>query len=428
MDDRLPRFFRVRQRFRAPVCPHPAAAVHAQVAGLRLAARVTSGQSAAVTVGSRGIPALPQLLKQLVAELRDLGLEPFLFPCMGSHGGATAEGQTELLRGYGVTEAVVGAPIRATMDTVTVGRLDDGTPVLLDAFAAEADHLIIVNKVKPHPCYSGPVQSGLLKMMMIGLGNHRGATLYHRALITHGFQPLVRAVAEEVLRRCPVLFGLAILENAHGRLADVVAVAPDDIMDREPKLLKRAGELMPGLPFPQIDLLVVDEIGKNISGAGMDTNLVGRGKPAPTEITRIYVRGLTPESHGNASGIGWADFCHQRVVDEMDVAGTWMNALTSGFPESVALPIHYPSDRECLAAALATVGLSDPPDAKVVWIKNTKQLGVVAVSEAYRSAVEGRRDLEAVSGPADLHFDESGNVSSPVDSTGNSGERDLGGD
>lgn len=320
----------------------------------------------------------------------------------------------EFLRDYGIVEESVGAPIRATMDAVEVGRLEYGTPVLLDAYAAEADHLVVVNKVKPHPCYSGPIQSGLMKMMMIGMGNHLGATLYHRAIITHGFQPLVYAAAREVLRTCPILFGLAILENAHDQTADLVAVRPEELIEKEEQLLTRAALLMPRLPFDEIDLLVIDEMGKNISGSGMDSNIVGRGKPIEKRITRIYVRDLTSESHGNVSGVGWADFCHRRLVDKMDLRGTYLNAITSGYPDSVAIPPNFASDRECLEAALATIGLPEPPEAKAVWIRNTKQLTEVAVSEAYAEEAAARPDLEVLDQPRCLSFDAAGNAHSPL--------------
>ncbi|NCO41803.1 MAG: hypothetical protein AUJ96_29350 [Armatimonadetes bacterium CG2_30_66_41] len=415
MNQPYPKFLRVRQLFDAPVCTDLAGAVRDRLAELDLAGRVRSGQSVAITAGSRGIKNIDRILGHVVEALRGLGLEPFLFPCMGSHGGATAEGQEEVLRDYGITEAAVGAPIRATMEAVEVGRLQDyDTPVMLNTYAAEADHVVVVNRVKPHPCYGGPVQSGLMKMMMIGLGNHRGASLYHRAIITHGFTPLVYATAREVLRTCPILCGLAVLENAYDQTADLVAVRPEELIEQEERLLLRAAGLMPRLPFDEIDLLVIDEVGKNISGSGMDSNLVGRGKPIEGRITRIYIRDLTPESHGNASGVGWADFCHQRVVDRTDVAGTYLNALTSGYPDSVATPLHLATDRECLDAALATIGLPDPPAAKVVWIKNTKQVSEVAVSEAFAEAVEARPDLEPTGDLGSLAFDAAGDVRSPL--------------
>ncbi len=415
--DQLPRIFRVQQLWDRPVVADVGAEAERQLQSLRLAERVRSGQTVAITAGSRGIADIVSILRAAVQHLRRLGADPFIVPAMGSHGGATAHGQRRVLEDYGITEEAIGCPIRATMETVIVGQTPEGFPVHFDRHAYEAHHVLVFNRIKPHTRFAGRVQSGLMKMMLIGLGKHTGAQIYHRAILDYDFDRIARSAAPIVLERCRILAGLAVLENAYGETARIEAVPPERIIDREPQLLELARQLMPKLPFDTADVLIIDQIGKNISGTGMDTNVVGRkfysDAAAPEEwpkIERIIVRALTPESHGNASGIGLADFCRSGIVRQMDLAATWTNCITSVGPFNARVPIHYETDRELLEAALATIGLRRPAEVRLLWIRNTLDLAELECSEAYLAEAEERSDLKVLSRLRPLQFDRSGNL------------------
>ena len=357
------------------------------------------------------------ITRAIVSHLTRLGAVPFIVPAMGSHGGGTAEGQREILEGYGITEEFTGAEIRASMETVIVDTTPHGIPVHFDKHASGADHVLVCGRVKPHTGFVGPIESGLHKMMLIGLGKHAGATIYHRAILDHSFLEIIRAVADVVLKKCRVVAGLAIVENAYDETALIEAVPPEQFFEREQELLKLATKWLPRLPFPRCDLLIVDEIGKNISGTGMDTNIVGRkyNDHAATDrdnanCKRIFVRGLTPETHGNACGIGIAEFTNRRTIDSVDQRITTINALTGGHPTAAMLPVAFPTDRESIEAALGTVGLVPPEKARIIHIQNTLHLAEVLVSEAYAGEVESRRDLKIVEPAHPMNFDTEGNL------------------
>ena len=413
----LPRMLRLRQRFDAPTLEDIPAAVRAEVAALGLAPKIKPGDSVAVSVGSRGIANIALITKTLVEELKALGAEPFLVPAMGSHGGGVAEAQRAIIEGYGVTEDYVGAPIRASMDTVQVGATEDGVPVYFDKYASQADHVAVVGRVKPHTDFVGEIESGLHKMMLIGLGKHRGASLYHQAIVQYSFDRIIRSVGQTVIDECRVLLGLGIVENPYDKTALIKGVGPDEFYEREKELLVLARKWMPRLPFDRIDLLLVDEIGKNISGAGMDTNVIGRKfhdhhaaeKEFP-KVTRIAVRDLTEITHGNASGIGTAEYAHRRAIDKMDREMTYINCMTGNHPSGAAIPIYFDTDRELITKALQTIGLVDPGKERIVRIKNTLDLAEVLVSEAYLPEVEKRDDLEVLEGPAEMAFDADGDL------------------
>ena len=412
-----PRLMRVRQHFDAPTLEDVAGAVRAEVASLPLSSRVRPGQSVAISVGSRGIANIALIIKTLVEELKALGLEPFLVPAMGSHGGGVAEAQRAIIEAYGVTEEYTGAPIKASMETVQVGATEDGVPVYFDKFAHEADHVAVVGRIKPHTGFVGEIESGLHKMMLIGLGKHRGAALYHQAIVNYSFDRIIRSVGQTVIEKCGVLLGLGIVENPYDKTALIKAVAPEEFVEREKELLVLARKWMPRLPSDQVDLLIVDEIGKEISGAGMDSNVIGRKfhdhhaaeKEFP-KITRIYVRDLTEATHGNASGIGVAEYTHQRVVDKMDRSKTYINCMTGNAPAGAAIPLYYDTDRQVLDAALQTVGLVEPENARVLRIRNTLDLAELLVSEAYLPQVEKQDDLSIVEPLKDMEFDDQGDL------------------
>jgi hypothetical protein len=412
-----PRMIRVRQHFDAPTLDDIPAAVRQEVASLELSGKVKPGESVAISVGSRGIANIALIIKSLVEELKGIGLEPFLVPAMGSHGGGTAEGQRGIIESYGVTEEYTGAPIKASMETVQVGEIEGSVPVLFDKHAYEADHVAVVGRVKPHTGFVGEIESGLHKMMLIGLGKHKGAAIYHQAIVQYSFDRIVRAVGQTVIDKCGVLLGLGIVENPYDKTALIKAVAPDEFVEREKELLILAKKWMPRLPFEQIDLLIVDEIGKNISGSGLDTNVVGRkyhdhhaAEKEYPKVTRIYARDLTEETHGNASGLGMAEYIHQQIVDKMDREATYINCLTGNAPTGAAIPIYYENDRKVLDIALKTIGYIEPPDAKVVRILNTLELGEIQVSEAYLPQVERHQDLEVVGAAKDMEFDAKDNL------------------
>jgi Lactate racemase N-terminal domain len=412
-----PRMLRVRQRFERPRVEDVPAAVRAALESLDLGRTVRPGQSVALTAGSRGIANIPIVLRSTAEILLRLGARPFLVPTMGSHGSGTAEGQRKILESYGITEQAVGAPIRASMDVVTAGTTPEGWPVLLDRHAAEADHIGVVARVKPHTGYHGPVESGLLKMMMIGLGKHAGALEYHRILLDYPYDQVVRSVGRTLRARAPIAFGLALVENAYEETARVEAVRPGDMEAREEELLELAKRLLARLPLRQADLLIVDEIGKNVSGSGMDTNVVGRKRAFRGQSTdnqpqmrHIFVRGLTAKTHGNAAGIGLADFTTFRVVRAMNYPATRINCLTAGYPEGAYLPVQFETDREVIEAALAIIGTRKPEEGRVLRIRNTLELEEVEVSEPCLEVREGRTDFMPLEAPRAMAFDPQGNL------------------
>jgi hypothetical protein len=411
----FPRMVRIRQTFEAERLADVAGEVVRQLEKLDLARKVRPGQTVAITAGSRGIANVALITKAICEHVRGLGATPVIIPAMGSHGGGTAEGQREIIESYGVTEEYTGAEIRSSMETVIVDRTPQGIPVHFDRNAYECDHVIVAGRVKPHTGFAGEIESGLHKMMLIGLGKHSGAKIYHRAILDYSFREIIGAVAAVVLDKCKVLCGVAIVENAYDETALIEAVPPEGFYEREKELLNLARKGMPRLPFSEIGLLIVDEIGKNISGSGMDTNVIGRkfvGNPDEGRddicCKRIFIRGLTEETHGNACGIGLAEFTNRRTVDQMDVHVTRINALTGGHPTAAAIPVTFDTDREVLEAALQTVGLDEPENAKVVQISNTLQVADVLVSEAYLPEVARRRDLEIIDGPFEMEFDRDG--------------------
>jgi hypothetical protein len=378
---------------------------------------VKPGQSVAITAGSRGIANIALVIKATVQHFLSLGAKPFIVPAMGSHGGGTAEGQRGLIEGYGITEQFCGCPIRASMETVVVCRAAEGFPVHFDKHAFGADHVVVVGRVKPHTGFVGDIESGLMKMMLIGLGKHEGAKIYHRAIMNHSFGQIVRSVAREVLAKCRIVAGIGIVENAYDQTAKIQAVAPDEFEDREKELLILAKQWMPKLPFKTAHILLLDQIGKNISGAGMDTNVVGRKyndhvawENEWPKIKRIVVRDLTEATHGNATGIGMCEFCRTRCIEKMNVEITRINCLTGGHPTGAMLPLDYPTDQAILDAALPTIGLIEPPDAKLMWVHNTLEVAEVECSVAYLNEARERPDLTIIRDPRPMPFDAAGNL------------------
>jgi hypothetical protein len=411
--------YRLRQKFPRPLVENIPATVRDVLSKLNLQTKIKRSQTVALTAGSRGIANIALILKSVVQHLRDLGAQPFLVPSMGSHGGATAEGQTEVLHSYGITEEFCGAPIRSSMDVVQLGTTPQGWPVFCDKNAMSADHIGVVARIKPHTSYAGPIESGLLKMMMIGLGKRHGAAHYHRVLLEQPYDPVVRAVSKVMRAKAPIAFGLGTVENGYDETALLDACLPADFEPVEERLLVKAKEWLGRLPFHEADLLIIDEIGKNISGSGMDTNVVGRKRALRSETVQnqpnmrfIFLRGLTKETHGNACGIGFADFCTDRLVNGMNYEATRINCVTSGYPEGSNISVHFPTDREVLDAALSIIGSREPEQARIMHIKNTLMLAEVEVSEPCMKDLKPMTDFDVLKGPYEVTFDASGNLAS----------------
>src|SRR5216117_533479 len=409
----LPRMIRVRQTFPRPRVADIPRAVAATLGEAAL--RIKPGDTVAVGAGSRGIANIDTLVRAVVDYLKDLGAKPFVFPAMGSHGGATAEGQLDVLAHYGITEATMGCPVRATMDVVQVGEAL-GMPVWLDRFAAEADWIGIVNRIKPHTDFKGSIESGLFKMMTIGLGKWKGATQYHRANVNHGYETVITAVGREMLAKAPIGFGLGIVENGYDETGRIEAFNAAELEQGERRLLKDAREWMARLPFTPIDVLIVEQIGKNISGSGMDTNVIGRPSnphepfPADPKILWIVALDLTEESYGNATGIGNADFTTRRLVDKIDMKPTLINCITACAPNGAKIPATYENDREAIETALSCIGLTPPENARVLRIRNTLMLDEIEISEALLPEVAKREPLTRLGDPAPLAFDVAGRL------------------
>ena len=380
-----------------------------------------AGKRIAVGVGSRGISNLKQIVAAVLRELRSCGASPFIVPAMGSHGGATPEGQAHILETYGITPVSMNVTFETSMETVCLGTTDDGIAVNFSAAALKADGIFPINRVKPHTDFQANVGSGLSKMLAIGFGKQAGAAACHAASSRLGHERVLRQVARMVLNRAPVLAGLAIVENQFHETADLVVLTPDTLETEEGKLLIKARELMPKLPFADIDLLIVDQMGKNISGAGMDPNVIGRAVrgyssslvPQPgvsPNISRIFVRGLTAASSGNAVGIGMADFTTTATVVSIDLQASYVNALTALTPQTVKIPIHFKTDREVVERALQSLALQNTVFARVVQIRDTLSLEVMRVSSAYSEELSKRTDISPLGSESEMKFDAKGNL------------------
>ena len=412
----LPKMTRIQQRFEAPVLTDLPAAIHAELVRINAAALIKPGETVAITAGSRGVANVATAVKATADYLKTLGAHPFVVPAMGSHGGATSEGQRSVLEHYGITEETVGAPVKATMEVVELGKTADGLPVFFDRYAAEADHVIPLNRIKAHTDFNGSIESGLMKMMVIGLGKQQGANFYHRAFFQYGFEHVITAVGGFILDRGKIAFGIGLIENAHEDTAKAVAMPAAQLLQTERELLVEAKSLMGRLPFDDLDLLIVDWTGKNMSGTGMDTNVIGRmmqnfePEPAKPAILRIFVRDITEESDGNATGIGLADFTTTRLVDKIDRHSTYMNGITALGPQKSKIPFYYDTDREAIEVALDTIGLTEPEDARVIRIESTLRLTELDISEVLLEDAKLHSRLKVIGETKPLAFDAAGNL------------------
>ena len=410
----VPGLMRVRQRFDRPREPDVAAAARREARGFLGAVR--PGQRIAITGSSRGIPNLASAVREVAAAVREAGAEPFVVPGMGSHGGATAAGQIEVLANNGITEETVRAPIRSSMEVIRVGTTSTGFPVFLDRNASESDGIVVVNRVKPHTGFTGKVESGLCKMMVIGLGKQAGAQKIHQQSLEVEMRRMILEASRIILERSPAPFlgGLALVDNAFKETALVRGVSMrshDALVDEEGALLERAYGWLPRIPFDEMDTLIVDEIGKNVSGSGMDTNVIGTkpGLERP-RIGAIYVRGLTAETHGNATGIGQADVMPRRLLQEIDLHSTYMNTFTAKRLLGSKMPLMAENDLQALQVCLTVRADEDPATARMVRIRNTNLLAEFEASPALRGEIEDRPSLEIVEETKSLHFDERGDL------------------
>ena len=412
----FPKMHRVRQSFDRTRVKDIPATVKAELEKLNLREKVKPGQTVALTAGSRGVANIALILRAAVEFFKSIGAKPFIFPAMGSHGGAKAEGQTALIAHYNVTEAFTGAPIVSSMEVVEISKTEDGVPVFIDKNASQADWVVVAGRIKPHTKFKAPIESGLMKMMAIGMGKQKGAEYYHKAAIQYGFAKIIVDAGREVIKKAPILCGMGILENGYDETAIIEAIKPEKIEVRERELLIAAKEMMPRLPFNEIDLLIVDEMGKNISGTGIDPNVTGRNRdilgvfPTPVNAKRLFVRDLTPDSNGNATGIGLADLTTKRLVDKINYQATYMNCITGISIEKAAVPMFFETDQECIKTALGSVGLTPPEKSRIIRIKNTLLVDEVEVSEAYQEEFPKRKDLEILGGLKPMVFDSQGNL------------------
>lgn len=407
----LPRMLPVEQRFPRDGIADPAAAVRETLD--RLPQPDVAGKRIAITAGSRGIPHLVEIMTAMIARLKEWDAEPFIVPAMGSHGGATAEGQLEVLAGYRITEQSMGVPILSSMEVEETASVE-GVPLYCDKHALDADGIVVVNKIKPHSNYKGDYESGLCKMMVIGLGKHKGAAMFH-SLGFARFADIVPKAAAAQLGELPFVFALGLVENAYDGLAVIEAMPAERMITREKELLALSKDIMGKFLMSSIDVLIVDEVGKNISGQGMDPTVTGRpssglpGFVAPP-IKRIIVRDVSAPSHGNAAGIGVADLVTLRLFNKLDLGAMYTNGITARNLEGARIPVVVNNDRQAIEVALFNCLGVDPAKARIVRIRNTKKLQKIWMSEPYMDEIEASDSFEPLGPPEPLKFDTDGNL------------------
>jgi hypothetical protein len=412
-DIQLPKMVRICQKFPRPIIEDIAGRIYDEINKPEIKMIIKEGQKIAITVGSRGIRNIAQITKEIVKEVKSMGGEPFIVPAMGSHGGATTSGQLQVLTDLGITEEYINAPIKGSMEVKKIGETEDGKPVVIDKFAAEADGIIIIGRIKPHTAFRGKYESGLMKMMVIGLGKQKGADICHAEGFKYMADNMI-SFGNVILEKANILFGIAILENPYDETCKITALTKEEIPLEEPLLLERAKELMPKIMFESFDVLIVDEIGKNISGDGMDPNITATyctpyasGGP---EIQRVVILDLTKETHGNGFGIGMADITTKRVYEKTDFYSMYANAITNTVVHPTKMPMFLKNDREAIAAAIKTCNEIDRNKPKVVRIKNTLHMSEIYISEALLKEARENPDIEVLEEPRDFQFNDNGDL------------------
>jgi hypothetical protein len=409
----FPKVVKIRQKFPRPRVENVEAALREQLGRGEISSTIKPGMSVALTAGSRGIAEIDEILRSLVEILKEMEAEPFIVPAMGSHGGATAEGQVEILDSLGVTEEFCGAPIRSSMDVVEIGETERGVPVYMDRIASEAEGVVLVNRIKAHTDFRSSIESGLMKMASIGLGKHEQALALHGYGV-EGIRDFMVEVADEVMESGHILFGVATVENAYDEPAIVEAIPAKNIHEREAELLAEYMDMMPALPVSDIDVLFVDSLGKNYSGTGMDTNVIGRFRilgveePEVPAVKYIVVGDVSEESHGNALGVGLADLTTQRLADRVERKAMNANVITSTFVERAKVPMVLASDEEALRTAIRCNWGVPPEETRLVRIPNTLHLEYLYVSENMVDEALANAETEVVGDPEELRFDPEG--------------------
>ena len=408
MNIEYPVMFRIRQIFRDGAIPDISKAVRQEFAAADLAGKVRPGRKAAIAVGSRGIHGLQTLVAVTVECFREMGLKPFIVPAMGSHGGATAKGQADVLKHLGITQASVNAPVVSSMDVISLGKLDNGAEVFFSKDIDERDYVVVINRVKPHTAFRSDVESGLCKMLAVGCGKHEGALSMHR----FGLGASIKPAAEMILRRLPVLCGLAIVENSLDLPHTVKLALPENFIEVDRQLLEIARRLLPRIPVEQLDILIVNELGKNISGGGIDPNVIGfwrrEGGPRSPDFKTLILLDITEQSGGNAMGIGMVDLTSRRVIDKINIRASYTNALTTGVWRSVRLPIALENDRAALDAALCHV--ADNSRVRMARIQNSLNLETLWVSREVAEELRGNSAIEIDETPIPITFDSEGRM------------------
>ncbi|MDL4840287.1 nickel pincer cofactor-dependent isomerase, group 22 [Aquibacillus rhizosphaerae] len=409
----LPKTAKVRQTFDNNQIADLSAELQSKLGRESIKETIKPGMEVAIAVGSRGLDRLVEITAETVLFLQELGAKPFIVPSMGSHGGASAEGQKAVLEHLGVTKETVHAEIKSSMEVIKLGELSNGLPVFIDKLASEADGIVVINRIKPHTAFRGPVESGIMKMISIGLGKQKGAEACHQLGFKHMAEH-VPAMAKLTLSKMPFLFTVATVENAFDKVAKVEVWTPEEIEEKETEMQQLSKQLLPKLFFDQIDVLVIDQIGKNISGDGMDPNITGR-YPTPyayggPEVTKMVVLDLTKQTEGNANGVGTADFTTQRLVDKMDRDTTYANGLTSTVVGPTHISTALPNDEQAIKAAIKTCNILDFKKVKLVRIKNTLDIGEIEVSEALFDHVREHESMELLTDFVELTFNENGNL------------------
>ena len=409
----LPKMVKIRQTFNADEILDVSAALSAALVESGQLAQIRPGMNIAIAAGSRGVAQIATLVRTTVAEVKKLGANPFVVPAMGSHGGATGAGQAEVLAHLGITEEYVGCPIVSSMEVVEISRLPNGMPVYIDKYAYQADGIIVINRIKPHTAFRGPNESGLVKMITIGLGKQKGAESCH----AYGFKymhDLIPAMAKEMLQLAPIMFGIATVENAYDHVAKIVVAGAAELIETDRQLLIEAKAAMPRIEFSPIDVLVIDEIGKDVSGDGMDPNITGRyPTPYPTggpEVSKMVVLDLTEKTGGNANGVGTADFTTKRLVNKTDFQALYANGITSTVVRPNAIPMTLDCDLDAIRAAVKTSNALDLSKIRLVRIKNTLQLGEIMISEAMLPDALSLANVAVCSEPFEMQFDDLGNL------------------
>lgn len=409
----LPKMVRVRQQFPSKALSDIVASVRSEMRKPNIISLLCPGMKIAVAVGSRGMASLTTIVAVIIEELKQAGTIPFIVPGMGSHGGATAAGQLELLAGLGITEDTMKCPIRSSMDVVEMGKLPNGLMILMDKQAMQADGIVVINRIKPHTAFSGSVESGLVKMITIGLGKQRGADACHM----FGFGQMAKNIvdmAKVKIEKAPFLFGLATVEDAYDSVAKVVAVPASEILEQEPALLEEARLNMPRILFSPLDVLIVDQMGKEFSGAGMDCNITGRAATPFVKLNqqtnKMAVLDLTANSHGNAVAVGLADITTRRLYNKINFEHTYANALTSTVTLGGMLPLIMETDKLAIKAAIKTCNTMNPSKLRMVRIPNTLHVKEIQISETMLHEARQNQQIEIIGQPTEIEFDQQGNL------------------